>query len=86
MPRVVSEGVSNFNFLWTNIIFVQHTEVRLWRITHTLSLGASHQEVRVLQALLVRREAIAYDLLSKCNCQEKAGATDSVTHVFIHPL
>ncbi len=44
------------------------------------------QEARVLQALLVRREAIAQNLLRKCNRQEKAGGTDSVAHVFIYPL
>ena len=35
------------------------------------------QEARVLQALLVRREAIAQDLQRERNRQEKAGATDT---------
>jgi len=40
------------------------------------------QEARVLQALLVRREAIAQDLQRERNRQEKAGATD--TPALIH--
>ena len=40
------------------------------------------QEARVLQALLVRREAIAQDLHRERNRQEKAGATD--TPALIH--
>ena len=42
----------------------------------------SPQEARVLQALLVRREAIAQDLQRERNRQEKAGATD--TPALIH--
>jgi len=40
------------------------------------------QEARVLQALLVRRDAIAHDLQRERNRQEKAGATD--TPALIH--
>ncbi|CAH1073290.1 hypothetical protein NTG1052_20041 [Candidatus Nitrotoga sp. 1052] len=40
------------------------------------------QEARVLQALLVRREAIAQDLQRERNRQEKAVATD--TPALIH--